>query len=132
MSPHELRLEIERRFKAGIYHAPSHPGIAYMLSPVLGLYSGHSKTMTVMNMPHFMFYAPNLTREDFGAGPVMGTYPYLINSGPLGYIILHAGAAEKAAINEAEGDLLSAVCEYRASLCIKGVTPHSSMSDSRP
>jgi hypothetical protein len=123
MSPHELKLEIERRFKTGIYHAPSRPGIAYMLSPVLGLYAGRAKTTTVMNMPHFMFYAPNLTKEEFGTGPIMGSYPYLINSGPMGYIILHAGAAEKAAINEAEADLLTAVCKYRASLCITGVTP---------
>jgi hypothetical protein len=123
LTPAELKTEIERRFKSGVYHAPARPGIAYMLSPILGLYDARSKTTTAMNMPHYMFYAPNLTKEDIGGGPIMGPHPYLISPGPMGYIIVHAGAAEKAQINAESRDLLKQACTYRTSFCIQGVTP---------
>jgi hypothetical protein len=74
MSPTDLKREIERRFRIGIYHAPKLPGVAYMLSPILGLYDARSKTTMAMNMPHFMFFAPYLTKQDIGGGPIMGAY----------------------------------------------------------
>jgi hypothetical protein len=123
LSPTELKAEIERRFKTGIYHAPEHPGVAYMLSPVLGLYNGRSKTTQTMNMPHFMFFAPYLTNHDIGGGPIMGSYPYLISPGPMAYIIVHAGATERTAINAESGSLLKEACAFRQYLCIRGITP---------
>jgi hypothetical protein len=51
-----------------------------MPSRVQRLYGGpSSKTVRFVNMPHYMFYAPNLTSEELGGGPVMGLYPYLVN-----------------------------------------------------
>jgi hypothetical protein len=76
-----------------------------------------------MNMPHFMFFAPYLTKQDIGGGPIMGAYPYLISPGPMAYTIVHAGAAERAAINAEFESLLKDACEFRLSLCIRGITP---------
>src|SRR5713101_2942895 len=38
LNPVDLKKEIVRRFKAGIYHSPARTGIAYMLSPIQELY----------------------------------------------------------------------------------------------
>ena len=52
----------------------------------------------------------------------MGPYPYLINAGPMAYIILNVGDTEKARINRESKDLVEAACAYRASLCLDGVS----------
>ena len=100
-----LKQEISRRFKDGVYHSPARPGIAYMLSPVARLYvcPGSMETMA-MNMPHYMFFVPNLTAQDIGAGPVMGPYRYFINPGSMAYLILHVGETEKAQIDRDSED----------------------------
>jgi len=119
LSPQELKKEITRRFEDGVYHSPARPGISFMLSPIQRLYGGpQSKDAKTMNMPHYMFYAPNLTNKDIGGGPVMGQYPYLINPGPHAYIIVNVGETEKAQINREERDLLKEVCSYRSYFCI--------------
>jgi hypothetical protein len=120
-SAHELKTEITRRFQDGTYHSPARPGISYMLSPIQRLYGGpNSRDTRTVNMPHFMFYAPNLTREDIGGGPVMGRYPYLVNPGPHAYMIVNVGETEKAQINSEESDLLKEVCTYRSDFCMDG------------
>ena len=79
LSPAELKQEIIRKFKDGVYHSPARPGIAYMLCPVVRLYGGPgSRDTAAMNMPHYMFFVPNLDAKEVGAGPVMGPYPYFI------------------------------------------------------
>jgi hypothetical protein len=119
LSPQELKNEIMRRFKEGIYHSPARPGISYMIAPIMRLYMGpDSKDIATMNMPHYMFYAPNLSNGDFGGGKTFGPYPYLANPGPHAYMILHVGAAETAAINREQQNLLNAVCAYRAYYCL--------------
>ena len=69
-------------------------------------------------MPHFMFYAPNLTSQDIGGGPVMGRYPYLINPRPHAYLIVNVGSAEREQINQEESPLIKEVCAYRDDLCL--------------
>jgi len=124
LNPVELKQEIIRRFKKDVYHSPARPGIAYMLCPVVRLYGGPGSSKTVtMNMPHYMFFVPNLTGKDVGAGPVMGPYPYFINPGPMAYLILNVGQTEKAQINRDSQELLKEACGYRSDLCIKGITP---------
>jgi hypothetical protein len=120
LTAHELKGEITRRFQDGSYHSPARPGLSYMLSPVQRLYGGPtSKETRTVNMPHFMFYAPNLTSKDIGGGPVMGRYPYLVNPGPHAYMIVNVGETEKAQINQEESDLLKEVCAYRAAFCLR-------------
>jgi hypothetical protein len=124
LTPRELKQEIDRRFKSRVFRSPARPGIAYMVSPVARLYGGPaSKETFVMNMPHFMFFSPNLKAEDIGAAPPMGPYPYFINPGPMAYIILNVGASEKAQINRESEELLKEACSYRRDLCIPAVTP---------
>ncbi len=121
LAPAELKREINRRFQEGIYHSLARPGIAYMVSPVARLYAGPGSTETMaMNMPHYMLFVPNLRAEDVGAGPIMGPYPYFINPGPMAYLILNVGQAEKAQINRDSADLLKEVCAYRNDLCFQG------------
>jgi hypothetical protein len=118
LGPSELKQEIDRRFKTGTYRSPSRPGIAYMLSPIARLYGGPGSNQTVlMNMPHYMFFAPNLKDGDVGAGPPMGMFPYFINPGPMSYVILNVGETEKAQINRQSQDLLKEACAYRRDLC---------------
>ena len=119
LNPHDLKMEITRRFRDGTYHSPARPGLSYMLSPVQRLYGGpNSKETRTVNMPHFMFYAPNLTSKDIGGGPVMGRYPYLVNPGPHAYIIVNVGETEKAQITQEETGLLKQVCAYRVDFCL--------------
>jgi hypothetical protein len=124
LGPAQLKQEIIRRFKDGVYHSPARPGIAYMLCPAVRLYGGPgSRTTVAMNMPHYMFFAPNLKAQDVGAAPPMGPYPYFINPGPMSYIILNVGENEKAQINRDSQELLKEACAYRSDFCIPGVTP---------
>ncbi len=125
LSPDELKLEILQRFKDGVYHSPSRPGVAYMLAPVAQLNGGPIATVTVpVNMPHFMFFAPNLSSGDIGGGPLMGPYPYIVNSGPMGYVIVNVGDAEKARINRDSQSLLKEACSYRSYLCLGDKAAH--------
>ena len=120
VSPSALHQEIIRKFKDGIYRSPARPGISYMLSPVTRLYGGPGSNETrLMNLPHYMFYAPNLTSKDFGGGPPLGPYPYLINAGPHAYMIVNVGETEKAQINRESEDLIKDLCAYRSDLCIE-------------
>ncbi len=119
MNPVQLKREITRRFEAGTYHPPAHPGIAYMLSPIVRLYAGPGSRETMaLNIPHYMFFVPNQDGKDLGAGPVMGPYPYFINPGPMAYLILHVGETEKRRINQDSQELLNEACEYRPDLCL--------------
>jgi len=68
-------------------------------------------------MPHYMFYAPNLTSKDVGGGPIMGQYPYLVNPGPQAYVIVNVGETEKAQINHNEQLLWQDRCKYRQFFC---------------
>lgn len=119
LSAPELKNLIMQRFKDGVYHSPARPGISYMIAPVMRLYMGpESKDIATMNMPHYMFFAPNMSKADFGGGKTFGQYPYLANPGPHAYMILHVGGAEKADINREHQDLLSEICAYRAVYCL--------------
>jgi hypothetical protein len=76
-------------------------------------------------LPHVMFYAPNITNEDIGAVPNLSLhssllYPFIDKQGiaEQSYIIQLIGEAEKAKIMADEKNLLTALCTYRASLCL--------------
>jgi hypothetical protein len=119
LSAQDLKNEIVQRFKDGVYRSPARPGISYMIAPIMRLYMGPGSTdIATMNMPHYMFYAPNLSSVDFGGGKTFGPYPYLANPGPHAYMILHVGAAEKAEINREHQDLLREICNYRNYYCL--------------
>ncbi|HLQ02132.1 MAG TPA: hypothetical protein VK143_07550 [Burkholderiales bacterium] len=119
MSPEEVNRLVEKKLKEGSYRSPARPGIAFMIAPVMTGYKGPgSKEVMTMSMPHFMFYAPNMGPADFGAGRPRGPYPYILDQGPLGYMILNVGDTEKANIVKESDGLLKELCSFRTELCI--------------
>ena len=82
--PGELKKIIKDRFKSGYYKAPERAGISYMLSPILRTYWNpeESDDVRTANVPHVMYYAPDVSSEDIGAGKPAGMYPYCYNARP--------------------------------------------------
>jgi hypothetical protein len=123
ISPEVVKKKIERRFEKKIYKAPTHGGISYMLAPLMRTYSSPGKVDT-MAMPHFMFYAPYTTNAEVGNNVFPTPFPFMINPGPHGYMILLLGAAEKKMLLEDSAELLKDLCAYRAVLCLEKSEEH--------
>jgi hypothetical protein len=88
---------IEReRFKSGRYHAPTRPGIAYMLSPVRYRIDEQGGVTRTPSTPHLMFYGPNLTDTDIGG--MRGAFVFINRVGPDGMMIVPVGQKEREAI----------------------------------
>jgi hypothetical protein len=124
-TPLQIKNIVVDRIRKGIYKAPARTGISYMLAPVMRVYPGkpdHHDVVT-MNMPHYMFYAPYLTNTDIGNIPNgQADGPVVINPGaiwlgerksPYGFIILLAGAPEKAKIISENKELLKRLIAYK-------------------
>jgi len=121
----QIRNIVIDRIKKGIYKAPARNGISYMLGPLMRAYPGTPADQTVMTMvmPHYMFYAPYLTNTDIGNIPDgKADGPVVINPGamflgakksPYGYIILPAGATERAKIESENKALLKRLADYK-------------------
>lgn len=118
----ELKKIIKDRFKAGYYRAPHRAGISYMLSPVLRTYFNPEESDTVItaNVPHVMYYAPNVSNEDIGGGKPAGLEPFVILHGPHGYMVQLLGVTERAAINEEYEGMLARLCNIKAAWCLTG------------
>jgi hypothetical protein len=114
---------IRRGIIAGVYKAPSKPGMSYMLAPLMRVYESTpaSNKIITTNGPHYMLYAPYLTAEDTRYEPgtkgmifgnpgesILGARKY-----PFGVIIVLASASEKATIIEEGKDLLRRLAEYK-------------------
>jgi hypothetical protein len=125
-TPLQIKNIVINRIRKGIYKAPARAGISYMLAPVMRTYPGkpdHHDVMT-MNMPHYMFYAPYVTNTDIGNIPDgKADGPVVINpgamwlgerKGPYGFIILPAGATERAKIMSDNKDLLKRLIAYKS------------------
>jgi hypothetical protein len=125
-TPLQIKNIVIDRIKKGVYKAPSRAGISYMLAPVMRTYPGkpdHHDVMT-MNMPHYMFYAPYITNTDIGNIPDgQADGPVVINpgamwlgerKGPYGFIILPAGATERAKIMSDNKELLKRLVAYKS------------------
>jgi hypothetical protein len=120
--PLELKRTIQERFKTKYYKAPERTGVAYMLSPVLRTYTNPDEDENVVtaNVPHVMYYAPNVSNEDIGgAKPQPGSlYPFVILHGPHGYSIQFLGQTEKEAINKEYEEMLSRLCKIKEAWCL--------------
>ncbi len=118
-APGELKRIVNERFKTGYYKAPDRAGVSYMLSPVLRAYRDPTQDDTVMtfNIPHYMFYAPNVSNEDIG-GKFPSQYPFIIFPGPHGFIIQLTGEAEKVAINKEYEEMLVTLCGIKEVYCV--------------
>jgi len=128
----QVRNLVVKRVKDGIYKAPPHTGICYMLSPLLRTNNGDG--VANMVMPHYMIYAPYLNNADIGGVWVTGGHqPFIISTANaldqahaiFNYIGLAAGETEKAKIVEDSKDLLARLAAYKPFL---QVDLNSSMS----
>lgn len=119
MEANQVHTEVTKRFGTAAYPNPSRAGIAYMLAPIMRTF-GDSKVVDpfTMNMPHYMFYAPNVKNADIGGEP-FSQYPFILSMSPGrdDVIILFAGETEKARILSESKDLLTELCSYRDFLC---------------
>jgi hypothetical protein len=118
--PRELKKIIQDRYEAGFYKAPERAGISYMLSPVLRTYFNpdESDRVTTANFPHVMYYAPNVSPEDIGAGKLGGMEPFVILHGRHGYMIQALGVTERAAINKEYEQMLASLCKIKDLWCL--------------
>lgn len=124
MDAKQVHEEVIRRLGTPAYPNPARTGIAYMLAPVMRTV-GDSKAPepVTMNLPHYMFYAPNVKDEDIGGKPY-SQYPFMLKMSPGrdDMIILLVGQAEKAKILADSKDLLDELCSYRKFLCTTEAT----------
>ncbi len=119
MPPPELKRTIQVRYADGSYRPPARAGVSYMLAPVMRAYEdpdAGDRLITVSN-PHVMYYAPGLTNAHIGGRP-MSQGPFIINSGPHGYMIHLLGEAERTAIVSGSGSMLRRLCQFHPALCL--------------
>jgi hypothetical protein len=118
MSPVALKAEIETRYRNKTYRVPEKAGLSYMVAPIVRTWMLPDWNVHTMPMPHLMFYAPNITKEDIGAVP--NSYPFIFEEGIAEetYMIQPIGETEKAKIMADEKNLLRDLCAYRGFLCL--------------
>ena len=118
--PEELKRIIKDHYKTGYYKAPERAGISFMLSPMLRTYFNpdESDGVVTLNIPHVMYYAPNVSNEDIGGGKLGGMYPFVIMQGPHGYMIQLLGLTERAAINKEYEEMLGRLCKIKDVWCL--------------
>jgi hypothetical protein len=117
MNIKQVHNEVVKRFGKPDYPNPSRSGVSYMIAPIMRGFT-HGPIPATMNMPHYMFYAPNVKNRDIG-GNSYGPYPFILSMSPGrdDVIILLVGEAEKTKILSESRDLLADLCSYRDYLC---------------
>jgi hypothetical protein len=133
--PEELKKIIQQRYKSAYYKAPARAGVSYMLSPILRTYVNPdaNENVATANIPHVMYYAPNVSNEQIGAaaptpeqllyfsqhGRWQETpYPFLILQGPHGYIVQFRGVGERDAITKEYEEMLARLCQIKGAWCL--------------
>ena len=133
--PEELKKMIQQRYKANYYKAPERAGVSYMLSPILRTYVNpdQNEDVATANVPHVMYYAPNVSAQDIGAATPTPEqlhyfsehgrwpdtpYPILILHGPHGYMVQFGGAVERDSITEEYKDMLARLCKIKDVWCL--------------
>src|SRR5260370_29348781 len=133
--PEELKKIIQERYKTNYYKAPERAGVSYMLSPILRTYVNPDENENVVtaNVPHVMYYAPNVSNEEVGAatrtpeqlsyfsqhGRWPDTpYPLLILHGPHGYMVQFRGVTERDAITKEYEGMLARLCRIKEAWCL--------------
>lgn len=124
VDPKVAQRRIQEGFRTGLYGAPDRPGIAYMLSPMLRAYRNAevSDEIATFMLPHYMFYAPNLTPADVGATGRDPRHPLMLNRTPNahGVVIMLAGETEKEAWRAEHAEMLSELCRITDAWCHPG------------
>ncbi len=91
-----------------------------MLSPVLRTYFNpeENDSVVTINYPHVMYYAPDVSGSDIGAGKLGGMYPFIIMPGHHGYMIQPVGVTEREAINKEYEEMLGRLCKIKEVWCL--------------
>jgi hypothetical protein len=123
MDAKQVHEEVLKKFGRASYPNPARTGVAYMIAPIMRGYTNPLEPAT-MNMPHSMFYAPNVKDADIGGNGFSRQYPFILNmnQGRDDYIILLVGETEKAKILVDSKDMLGQLCSYRDYLCTTAAT----------
>ena len=133
--PEELKKTMQERYRSGYYKAPVRAGVSYMLAPILRTYTNPEQNDDVQAaaFPHVMHYAPNVSAQDMGAATPSAQdlgyfqehgrwqnvpYPFVILSGPHGYLVQGRGADEQKAIAKENADLLAQLCKIKQAWCL--------------
>ena len=97
--------------------APPNPGVSPMISPILRIYFTPTCKVSNLNLPHYMYYAPNAGVEDLGGIYFSPTHPFIANQdvfdGKQAFMIHVLGPVAKAAINAEYKDMLQKLCDAR-------------------
>lgn len=119
----QVHQQITNKFGTSDYPNPSRTGVAYMIAPVMRGFTAAPEPQT-MNMPHYMFYAPNVKDADIGGNGFSKQYPFMLgmSSGRDDYVIILVGETEKAKILQDSKDLLDDLCSYRNFMCTTAAT----------
>jgi hypothetical protein len=130
--PGELKKLIQGRYKSGYYKAPERAGVSYMLAPVLRTYFDpeHSDSALTVSFPHVMYYAPEVTPAEIGAGQLGGSYPFVIMPGHHGYMVQALGRMERLEIARADQAMLARLCGMKAEWCVPRDGPFGVPEDS--
>jgi len=119
----QIKDTIKNRILAGVYKAPSKPGISYMLAPVMRVYDStpDNNEIVTISAPHYMLYASYLADENTRFKP--GTEGLIVTNpgnlifgegkSPFGYVIVLASETEKAVIVNDGKDLLQRLADYK-------------------
>jgi hypothetical protein len=128
-----VHAEVTRRFGTPTSPNPSRTGVAYMIAPIMRGYTS-APTPVTMNMPHYMFYAPNLKSADIGGGGFSKEYPFMLSMSPGrdDFIIMLAGETETSKIIQDSKDLLDRLCSYHSYLCTNAGTRARTPVDQTP
>jgi hypothetical protein len=114
MDAKQVHEEVIKKFGRASYPNPARTGVAYMIAPIM---RGDTNALepATMNMPHYMFYAPNVKDADIGGNGFSRQYPFNLNmnQGRNDHIILLVGETEKAKILVDSKDMLAQLCSYR-------------------
>lgn len=123
MDAKQVHQEVRKKFGNAAYPNPSRTGVAYMIAPLMRGYTKAPEPVT-MNMPHYMFYAPNVKDADIGGNGFSKQYPFILSmvQGRDDYIIVLVGETERAKILLESKDLLADLCSYRNYLCTTAAT----------
>jgi hypothetical protein len=114
---------------------PERAGVSYMLSPILRTYVNPDENENVVtsNIPHVMYYAPNVTNEEMGGAMPSpedfqyyvehgrwprSPYPFVILNGPHGYMIQFSGVVERDAITHQYDEMLARLCKMKNVWCL--------------
>ena len=131
----QVKDTIQGKIRRGIYRGPARGGICYMLAPIMRVYTGNpgNDNVKTMNMPHYMFYAPNITDSDVGTDPNSASGPWTVNPDetvlgerktPFGYLIMPANEKETAKILSDNKVLLKKLGDYRPYLKTEPMAMH--------